>query len=301
MKKTLFVSVCLIWGTTWLAMAIAGETIPSLTATAFRFLVMSPLLILIARREKVPLLFPKEKRHYMPLVAIFYFAIPFWFMLEGEKYISSGLAAILFGHMPITIMLLTYFTTRQPFSVKQISALLVTLLSLVAIISIESDISGSDYLLGISLLMGAVLLHGAIYIIKPLRLGDVHVLTFSAIPSGIAAILLLIAGLSMESTVIADIRPASVFAVLYLGGVAGVGGIVAYFRLNALVSPFRASLCFLIFPVIAIALEAMLMERALSPYSLLFALPLAGGIYHLIQPTKAQGQSPGGEKHACKQ
>ncbi|WP_206665219.1 EamA family transporter, partial [Aeromonas salmonicida] len=72
MKKTLFVSVCLIWGTTWLAMAIAGETIPSLTATAFRFLVMSPLLILIARREKVPLLFPKEKRHYMPLVAIFY-------------------------------------------------------------------------------------------------------------------------------------------------------------------------------------------------------------------------------------
>ncbi|MBZ6065890.1 DMT family transporter, partial [Aeromonas schubertii] len=141
MKKTLFVSVCLIWGTTWLAMAIAGETIPSLTATAFRFLVMSPLLILIARREKVPLLFPKEKRHYMPLVAIFYFAIPFWFMLEGEKYISSGLAAILFGYMPITIMLLTYFTTRQPFSVKQISALLVTLLSLVAIISIESDIS----------------------------------------------------------------------------------------------------------------------------------------------------------------
>ncbi|MEZ6965398.1 DMT family transporter [Aeromonas sp. S9(2024)] len=286
MKKTLFISVCLIWGTTWLAMAIAGQSIPSLTATALRFMVMSPLLILIARKDNVPPLFPRGKRHYMPIVALFYFAIPFWFMLEGEKYISSGLAAIIFSYMPIAIMLLSYFITKQHFSLRQILALLVTLLSLASIISIESDISGSNYLVGIVLLTGAVLLHAIIYILKQHRLGHIHVLTFSAIPSGIASLLLLIAGLVTEPLVLADMQLSSLLAVLYLGSIAGVGGIVAYFRLNALASPFKASLCFLIFPVIAVALEAVVTGRSLSPYSLLFILPLAGGIYQLIKPKR---------------
>ncbi|MGY3968384.1 DMT family transporter [Aeromonas enteropelogenes] len=286
MKKRLFISVCLIWGTTWLAMAIAGQSIPSLTATALRFMVMSPLLILIACKDNVPLLFPRGKRHYMPIVALFYFAIPFWFMLEGEKYISSGLAAIIFSYMPIAIMLLSYFITKQHFSLRQIQALLVTLLSLVSIISIESDISGSNYLIGIVLLTSAVLLHAIIYILKQHRLGHIHVLTFSAIPSGIASLLLLMAGLVTEPLVFADMQLSSLLAVLYLGSIAGVGGIVAYFRLNALVSPFKASLCFLIFPVIAVALEAVVTGRSLSPYSLLFILPLAGGIYQLIKPKR---------------
>ncbi|WP_421235418.1 EamA family transporter [Aeromonas enteropelogenes] len=252
MKKTLFISVCLIWGTTWLAMAIAGQSIPSLTATALRFMVMSPLLILIARKDNVPLLFPRGKRHYMP----------------------------------IAIMLLSYFITKQHFSLRQILALLVTLLSLASIISIESDISGSNYLVGIVLLTSAVLLHAIIYILKQHRLGHIHVLTFSAIPSGIASLLLLIAGLVTEPLVLADMQLSSLLAVLYLGSIAGVGGIVAYFRLNALVSPFKASLCFLIFPVIAVALEAVVTGRSLSPYSLFFILPLAGGIYQLIKPSR---------------
>ncbi len=33
----LFVSVCLIWGTTWLAMEFAVQTIPPIFATGLRF------------------------------------------------------------------------------------------------------------------------------------------------------------------------------------------------------------------------------------------------------------------------
>lgn len=291
MKKTLFISVCLIWGTTWLAMAIAGQSIPSLTATGLRFMVMSPLLMLIALKDNIPLLFPVRELHYMLAIAVFYFAIPFWFMLEGEKYISSGLAAIIFSYMPITIMLLSYFVTTQHFSLRQVLALLMTLFSLASIISIESGISGSNYLPGIILLTSAVLLHGGIYILKQQKLGHIHVLTFSAIPSGIASILLLVAGMAMEKIELADIQLTSWLAVLYLGSIAGVGGIVAYFKLNALVTPFKASLCFLIFPVIAVALEAVVTGRTISLYSFLFTLPLAGGIYLLIKPERAMNKT----------
>ena len=287
MRVMLFISVCFIWGTTWLAMAIAGESIPSLAATALRFMVMSPILIVIALKSQVPLLFPREKWHYIPVIAIFYFAIPFWFMIEGEKYISSGLASIIFSYMPITIMLLSYLMARQRFTLRQIMALLVTLASLAGIIAIESGISGSNYLVGIALLSGAVLLHGCIYILKQHRFEQIHVLTFSAIPSGVASILLLFASLVMEQTLVSEVSLSSSLAVFYLGSVAGVGGIVAYFKLNALVTPFKASLCFLVFPVIAVGLEAMVTGRMLSSFSLLFTLPLACGIYLLLKPEQA--------------
>ncbi|WP_414477924.1 DMT family transporter [Photobacterium damselae] len=73
----LFVSVCLIWGTTWLAMEVAVQTIPPIFATGLRFLVASPLLISLAIILKQPLFFPKGKRHWMLIVAVFYFSIPF--------------------------------------------------------------------------------------------------------------------------------------------------------------------------------------------------------------------------------
>jgi putative membrane protein PagO len=95
----------------------------------------------------------------------------------------------------------------------------------------------------------------------------------------------------VEQTTLADIQFTSWLAVLYLSSITGVGGIVAYFKLTALVTPFKASLCFLIFPVIAVALEAVVTGRTISPYSLLFALPLAGGIYLLIRPERSMNKA----------
>ena len=58
----LFISVCLIWGTTWFAMEVALNSIPPIFATALRFLLAAPLLVLLAKILNQPLLFPKGKR-----------------------------------------------------------------------------------------------------------------------------------------------------------------------------------------------------------------------------------------------
>ncbi len=48
----LFLLVAVTWGTTWLAMKIALETIPPVFATGMRFLFSAPLLIIIAWVKK---------------------------------------------------------------------------------------------------------------------------------------------------------------------------------------------------------------------------------------------------------
>lgn len=57
----LFLLVGMTWGTTWLAMRIAAETIPSVFSTGMRFMFAAPLLMSIAWLRKTPLLFPPGK------------------------------------------------------------------------------------------------------------------------------------------------------------------------------------------------------------------------------------------------
>ena len=97
----LFCSVCFIWGTTWLAMEVAVESIPPIFSTALRFLIASPILILLSKVFNQPLFFPQGKNKWVVIIAVFYFAIPFTLMIAGEMYISSGLASIIFANMPI--------------------------------------------------------------------------------------------------------------------------------------------------------------------------------------------------------
>ena len=44
----LFISVCIFWGTTWMAMKIAVLTVPPILATGLRFLIASPVLFFLA-------------------------------------------------------------------------------------------------------------------------------------------------------------------------------------------------------------------------------------------------------------
>ncbi|HIF9069846.1 TPA: DMT family transporter [Photobacterium damselae] len=275
----LFVSVCLIWGTTWLAMEVAVQTIPPIFATGLRFLVASPLLISLAIILKQPLFFPKGKRHWMLIVAVFYFSIPFTLMIYGEQYISSGLASIIFANMPIAVMLTSNLFLGLRLQKYQTFGLLIAVLSLIGILTIEMNLGGSDYLLGFMALGGAVTMHAIMYVFVEKFCKGTPVLTYNALPSFIASILLIMSSLFIEVPQIEQFSTDSIAAVIYLGLIASVGGIVAYFKLGQVSTPFTASLCFLFFPLIALSLSTWIAGNSISMLSVGLMFLLLGGIF----------------------
>ncbi|MGF1721751.1 EamA family transporter [Vibrio kyushuensis] len=274
----LFVSVCLIWGTTWLAMEVAVASIPPIFATGLRFLIASPLLILLAKKLKQPLFFPKGQRYWMLIVATFYFAIPFTLMIFGEQYISSGLASIIFANMPIAVMITSSLFLGLRLRKLQIAGLLIAVLSLVLILATEMNLGGDDYLLGFLALGGAVAIHAVMYVFVEKYCRGIPVLTYNAIPSLVASVGLFATSWLMEQPDIASFSSDSITAVIYLGVFASVGGIVAYFKLGQVSTPFTASICFLFFPLIALSLSTLIAGNSISMTSVLLMLPLLGGI-----------------------
>lgn len=115
-------------------------------------------------------------------------------------------------------------------------------------------------------------------------------LTFNALPCLGAGILLFIVGYLTEKPDTAAFTSASLLSVLYLGVVAGVFGIMAYFALQQKATAFQASLVFLVFPLIAIAVEKAVDHTTISTVSLWLLVPLLAGI--LLTLYSAKGAKP---------
>lgn len=274
----LFVSVCLIWGTTWFAMEVALHSIPPIFATALRFFLAAPLLVVLAKVFNQPLLFPKGKRQWLLIVALMYFAIPFTLMIYGEQYISSGLASIIFANMPVAVMLMSGLFLGLRLAKHQIFGLITAVVSLCLILGNEMQMGGDDYLMGTICLGLAVAIHAVMYVLVQKHCKGIEVLTYNALPSFIASLFLFAVSAIGENVNVESFTWDSISAVIYLGLVASVGGIVAYFKLGQVSSPFQASICFLIFPVVALLISCYVNGEVLSEQSLFMMIPLLCGI-----------------------
>src|SRR5690348_6138246 len=90
---SLYLFVVGIWGTTWIAIRSAVDSVPPITASGLRFAIAFPILALIvARMPGVPLRYPKGKGRLFALVTLAYFMLPFALMNAGGATIPSGLA-----------------------------------------------------------------------------------------------------------------------------------------------------------------------------------------------------------------
>jgi len=273
----LFTAVALTWGTTWMAMKITVATVPPVFATGLRFLCAAPLLLLLARYKRAPLLFPKGQRGFQLCVMLFYFAIPFTLMIYGERYTSASLAAIIFATMPAAVLAASLLFLRERTSLQQLAGLTMAIAALGTILWQETHSNGISQVKGITALAAAVIIHALMYVQCKKRCAGISVLSYNALPCLGAGILLTLAGLS-ESPDYQAFSSHALLAIAWLGFVAGVGGILCYFALQQIARPFQASLVFLVFPLIAIALENGLSGSSISQTSLFLLLPFLLGI-----------------------
>ncbi|WP_337049252.1 DMT family transporter [Serratia fonticola] len=281
----LFIMVSATWGTTWFAMKIAVETIPPFFATGLRFLLASPALLLIAKYYGKPLLFPKGQRVFQLIICIFYFALPFTFMIYGEETVSSGMASIIFSFMPIAVVILSHCLLNHGITKVQVAGVFISIVALGVIINHESGTVTIQGWKGVAALAAAVILHAIIYVRCKKLCAEISVLTYNTLPCLGAGILLVVFGVIFEKVSASAISTESLLSVAYLGVVSGVFGIIAYFQLQQRVKPFHASLVFFIFPIIAILLESYITGQTISMLSLWMLPLLLTGVFLVLMPT----------------
>lgn len=280
----LFSLVSITWGTTWIAMKIAVETIPPFFATGIRFLVASPLLIILSFLTKTPLLFPYGKRRFQIFISVFYFLIPFTLMLYGGSYVNSSISSIIFANMPVVVFLISHFYFKKKLNFIQKIGISIALITLICAIFIDLKSESFAQWKGILALLIALLSHAIIYVECQKRCCKVSVITFNALPSLISGVFLSILFWFIESPHIQFFSYRSILAIFYLGNFSGIFGILSYFYLQKMVNSFHASIVFLVFPLIAGLLEIYIYKKTNFLYELWFIFPLSLGILLTLVP-----------------
>ena len=254
--SVLFLIVCLSWGTTWLGIKIAVESIPPLTSAGLRFLIAFPLFIVFAIVRREPLLFPKESSWFFVFVTLSYFTAPYYLLNYGEVHVSSGLTALLFSCMPVFILIFSAIFLREKIYVSQVLGIAIGFGSLFLIIRSQGLHLDYAELFGVLAILAAAIMHALCYVVTKKEGRKISVITYNTLPIGIAGLMLFAAGFFLESVVFSQVTSRSWMALVYLGLVASVGGFIVYFMLLKRLSPVILSFVFIIFPVFAVFIGA---------------------------------------------
>jgi drug/metabolite transporter (DMT)-like permease len=104
-----WLTLCVVWSSTWLAIKIGLRDLPPVSFVAIRFVIAIAVLVMVsAGRVK---LLPRAPSDYMLLAftGVLMFALNYPLLFWGEKYVSSGLAAVLQASIPIFGMIFAHF------------------------------------------------------------------------------------------------------------------------------------------------------------------------------------------------
>jgi putative membrane protein PagO len=275
--SALFLIVCLSWGTTWLGIKIAVESVPPLTAAGLRFLIAFPLFLSFALLRREPLLFPRQSRWFFVFVTLSYFSLPYYLLNYGEMHVSSGLTALLFSCMPVFILIFSAVLLQEKIYPSQVLGITIGFGSLFMIIRSQGLHLDHAEFFGVLAILAAALMHALCYVITKKQGSAISVITYNTLPIGLAGLMLFVAGLSFEAPVFDDITARSWSALLYLGLVASVGGFIVYFLLLKRLSPIILSFVFIIFPVFAVVIGAWYEGQALSRELMMYSAILLTG------------------------
>lgn len=107
-----FAAVCIVWGTTYLFIRIALETIPPLLLTGSRFIFAGAILLVIAKLRGDAT--PRDARTLgnLALIGFLMVGVGNLAVVWAEQWVPSGLAALLVATAPFWMAIIEGFRTR---------------------------------------------------------------------------------------------------------------------------------------------------------------------------------------------
>ena len=291
-----FATLCLIWGSTWLAIRIGLEGAPAFLSASLRFVVASVLLIVLiaVRGSRLPR--TRTEWFLAAFVGIVLFTLDYGLIYWAENNgVESGLSAILFATMPLqTAIAAQALKTGERLTAAKVAGTAIGFGGILVIFRGELGTAGPER----ALPMLAIVLSAtcaAVSTVAMKRWGQAtDPVGFNAVAMGIGAVSL--AGISLVAAEPWTVPswPEGIGSILYLAVFGSVIAFVVYLSLLKRIDATPMSYIALVTPIVAVFLGVSLGNEALDPVALAGAMVTLGGIYLSTWRRRA----PAGEERA---
>src|SRR5580700_7173141 len=273
-----FVAIYVIWGSTYLAIQYAVETIPPLVTAGIRHSIAGGILLAWAWWRG----FRPTRQQWVAGFALgaLFFLIGHGSLHWAEQYVGSGLAALLIATEPMFILVLGWMMGQQKISLLSALGLGLGVVGVAMLTGAELTVKGSSLVGLLAVLLGSLSWSLGVVVSPRLNLPS-DALGRTALPTICGALLLLIAaGVTGEfrETHWSSITARSIFGLGYLITFGSVIAFTAYTWLLQRVPPTLVSTHTYANPVVAVLLGWFLAHEPLSMRVVLASIAILGAI-----------------------
>ena len=273
-----FVAIYVIWGSTYLAIRYAVETIPPLVAAGIRHSIAGAIMLTWAWWRGFR---PTRQQWFAGFVlGAFFFLIGHGTLHWAEQYVGSGLAALLIATEPMFILVLAWMMGQQKISLPSALGLGLGVVGVAMLTGVELTVKGSSLWGLMAVLVGSLSWSFGVVISPRLKLPE-DALGRTALPTICgAAMLLIAAGVTGEfqQTHWSSITLRSVFGLGYLITFGSVVAFTSYTWLLQRGPPALVATHTYANPVVAVILGWLLAHELLSLRVVLASLAILGAI-----------------------
>jgi drug/metabolite transporter (DMT)-like permease len=273
-----FAAIYIVWGSTYLAIHYAVETIPPLVTAGIRHAIAGSVLLAWAWMRG----FRPTRAHWISgfVLGALFFLVGHGTLHWAEQYVGSGLAALLIATEPMFIVVLAWLINRQKISRLSALGLGLGVAGVAILTGFELSIKGSSLLGLLAVLLGSLSWSAGVVITPRLKLPS-DALGRTALPTLCgAAMLLIAAGVSGEfhATHWSSISLRSVFGLGYLITFGSIVAFTSYTWLLQRCPPALVATHTYANPVVAVLLGWLLASEPLTMRVVLASVAILGAI-----------------------
>ena len=275
-----FVLLTLIWGTTWAAIRIGLTGIRPITGVALRFAIASVILLAMAPLFKVRFgRTPRERRLWI-LNAICSFCVSYGIVYWAEQWLPSGLTSVIFATMPLFVALMAHLALPgEQLTMISLFGVVLGFGGVALIFSEDLTLFGGPMAATASVVLLVAPLLSALASVSIKKWGgEIHPISISAVPMGIAAGLMGALAFAIERDTPPVFDAVSVGALLYLAVLGSAVTFSLYFWLLTHVEATKVSLIAYTAPVVAVSVGALAFDEPLTWRILVGAGLVIGGV-----------------------
>ena len=274
-----FILVTLMWGSTWLVITSQIGSVPGNWSVTYRFIIAAAAMFLCAALTKVPLRLGRSGHLFAAAYGVPLFCLSFNSVYIAERYVTSGLVAVIFALLIVPNSLLAWLFLKHRLGRRFVVGSLVAIagVALLFVQELRANAASSGAIgFGIGLSVLAVLMASASNVVQaaervrtlPLAGLIAWGTSYSVIPNALFAYLL-------AGAPVIDTSPAYLGGLFYLALFASTLAFLLYFAVIRAAGPGRAAYSNLLIPIIAMALSTVFEDYRWTP------LAIAGGLLGL--------------------
>jgi drug/metabolite transporter (DMT)-like permease len=286
-----FATIYLVWGTTYLAIALVVRDLPPFVSGALRFALAALLMYGLLRIKQAR---PLAGLHWPSAIiaGILLSGIGNGFVIWGQQTVPSGIAALLVAALPLWIMFFdsVAFARRRP-GAKDLIGSVIGLIGVVLIIAKTRGFNGTGSILPTLMILVATFgwSIGTLVQRQAVRPGQLGAFACAQmlVGAGFQALCALVLG-EWPELQWADFTPTAFSALLYLAVFGSIVAFSAYLWLVTKVPTSAVATYSLVNPVVAMALGAWILSEPIDPSAIAASALVLVGVGLVLWPARKQ-------------